>query len=75
MIDFSILLCIVMTAAQLWKKVGLNNDLIPLLNVLTAIVLSLIWKTELDLLIRIQQGLIIGLSASGVYDMYKCFKK
>jgi len=75
MIDFSMMVFIVMNIAQLWKKSGLNAQLIPLLNVLVAMLLSLIWLGDLEFSLRIQQGLIIGLAASGTYDVCMSFKK
>ncbi|MCL2559376.1 MAG: hypothetical protein FWE07_02715 [Turicibacter sp.] len=74
MIDTSITLSVVMLTAQIWKKQGLDHHLIPLLNIVTAIILSLVLKADLAFISRIQQGLVIGLSASGIYDVYKCFK-
>ena len=66
---FSIILCIVMSVAQLWKKLGLNTRLIPLVNVLVATTLSVIFSGGTGFLASIQQGLVIGLSASGMYDL------
>ena len=75
MTEFSLMICIVMSVAQLWKKMKLNVDLIPLLNILVAMILSFIWLTDLELSFRLQQGLIIGLSASGVYETCKYLTK
>ena len=69
MMDFGALMGIVMGMAQLWKKLGLTSRWIPLLNVGVAISLALIWLSELDMMTRLQQGLIIGLAASGLYDV------
>lgn len=75
MIDFSVIIYIVMGVAQLSKKTRFNPRFIPLLNVAVAITLSLIWMEGLDYIIRIQQGLLIGLSASGVYDVCMSMKR
>ena len=69
MIDFGALMGIVMGVAQLWKKLGLASRWIPLLNVVSAIGLAMIWLSELDMMMRLQHGLIIGLAASGLYDV------
>ena len=74
MIDVSVIACIVMGIAQLWKKLKLNEDWIPMINVVVAILLSLVWFDDLQLLFRLQQGLIIGLSASGAYDVCNSVK-
>jgi len=75
MIEVSALICLVMVIAQAWKKLGLNRDLIPLLNVISGLFLSLLFFNELEILCRIQQGVMIGLAASGIYDIGTCFKK
>jgi len=75
MVEFGTLVCLIMVIAQTWKKLGLNADLIPLLNVIIGLILSLIFFGELEFLYRLKQGLMIGLSATGTYDIGKCFKK
>lgn len=75
MTDLGVMMGIIMIMAQLWKKMGLRTDLIPFLNLVVALALTLIPLTELDLVDRIQQGLIIGLAASGVYDCYMGLKE
>jgi len=73
MIEFSAIAGLVIVVAQIAKKMGLNNDLIPLLNICAALAFSLIFFGELELSEQIQQGFLIGLSASGIYDVGKCF--
>ena len=75
MIEFTTMACIVMGIAQLMKKLNVKNKWLPFVNVFVAMALSLIWKTELTLTMRLQQGLLIGLSASGIYDLCIGFKK
>ena len=75
MIDLGVKVCLIMSIAQLWKKSGLKTELIPLLNVSTGLLLTFFWLEEFNLMIFIQQGLILGLSASGVYDVGSCFRK
>jgi len=74
MIDVGVIVCMVMGIAQLWKKLKLNTNWIPVLNVLVALLLSLVWFDDLQLLFRLQQGLMIGLSASGAYDVCNSVK-
>jgi len=69
MVDFSVIVAIVIGAAQLSKKVGFNPELIPLLNVLMGMALSMLLLNEPTMLENVQQGLLIGLSASGFYDL------
>ena len=75
MLEFGTLVYLIMVIAQTWKKLGLNADLIPILNVILGLILSLILFGELEFLYRIKQGLMIGLSASGTHDIGRCFKK
>ena len=73
MTNFSMMVCLVMGIAQLCKKMGLNTRLIPLVNVLVATALSLIFPGGTSFLTSIQQGLLIGLAASGMYDVCMSF--
>lgn len=75
MVDFGVKICLIMSVAQLWKRSGLKTELIPLLNVLIGLLLTFFWLEDFDFMILIQQGLILGLSASGVYDVGSCFRK
>jgi len=75
MVDFSMITALVIGIAQLSKKAGLNPYLIPVLNVLVGSALSLLLLNEPTMLDNIQQGLIIGLSASGFYDLCTNTKK
>ena len=75
MVEFGTFVCLIMIIAQTWKKLGLNTDLIPLLNVILGLILSYVFFNDLNHLYRLQQGIVIGLSASGIYDIGKCFKK
>jgi len=74
MVDFSMMVGIVMGVSQLLKKTGLNTQIIPIFNVLVGMLLSILCM-DLSLMESLQQGLLIGLSASGVYDVCTSFKK
>jgi len=75
MVDFSMMVGIVMGISQLLKKTGLDPRVIPIFNVLLSIGLSSVYFSDLGFLASLQQGLIIGLSASGMYDVCASFKK
>ena len=75
MVDFGVMVCIVMSIAQLLKKMKFNTDIIPLLNLLTGVILSVIFFQDVEIPLRLQQGLIIGLSASGTYDACASFRE
>jgi len=66
---------IIMGISQLLKKTGLDPRVIPIFNVLLGTGLSLLYVNDFGFLGSIQQGLLIGLSASGVYDVCVSFKK
>ena len=75
MADFSVITTLVIGIAQLSKKMGFNPCLIPLLNVVIGMTLSLFLLRDSTLLDSIQQGLMIGLSASGFYELCTNTKK
>jgi len=75
MVEFSVMVSLTIVVAQMCKKLGLSIDFLPLLHLCLAIILALVFLNELIILNRIQQGILIGLSASGVYDMGMCIKK
>ncbi|MCL1989374.1 MAG: hypothetical protein FWG67_00640 [Defluviitaleaceae bacterium] len=75
MIEMIVILGFVMSMAHLWKKSGFNPDLIPCLNVMFAMILALFIFNDVAFSIRIQQGVITGLAASGCYDVLTSFKK
>jgi len=75
MVEFSTMVGIIMGISQLLKKIGLDPRVIPIFNVLLGTGLSLLYSNDFDFLESIQQGLIIGLSASGMYDVCMSFKK
>ena len=75
MMDFSVMIGLIMGVSQLLKKTGLNPQVIPLLNVLVGIGLTTLYLPTFDLMVVVQQGLLLGLSASGVYDVCMSFEK
>jgi uncharacterized membrane protein HdeD (DUF308 family) len=74
MIETAILIAILIGISQVAKELGLKTKYIPLFNVVLGIVLGAFFIAELTMQERILQGLIIGLSASGLFDQSKLFK-
>jgi Phage holin family Hol44, in holin superfamily V len=70
----AILIAVLIGISQVAKELGLKTKYIPLLNLVLGIVLSAFFITDLAVQERILQGLIIGLSASGLFDQSKLFK-
>lgn len=65
----------VLALVTIAKDLGLNNKLAPVLSVVLGIILALLdglaggdMATTPDVLGHVATGLIVGLSASGVYD-------
>ena len=75
MVEHGIMVCLIMSIAQILKKLGLRSEIIPLLNILIGVMMALFWLETTDLITRISQGLVLGLLASGVYDAGKCFDR
>ena len=75
MVDFSMMVGMTMVIAQFWKKLGLKTELVPILNLLTGLVLSLIWFHDTDFWFWLQQGFTIGLASSGLYDVGVCLNE
>lgn len=70
MVEISILICTVIGLATCFKTLGLNKKFIPLMNVVLGVLTSYIfidgsWR---EIVIT---GLLIGLSASGLFDQTK----
>lgn len=72
--EMAAFIAIVVGLSQITKNIGLANKYIPLLNLLFGVVLGISFLTG-DIKANVLQGLIIGLSASGLYDQSKLLKK
>ena len=71
MIDMTVALGVVMGISELLKRVwGLNSKYIPLVNLFFSI-LFFIFYGSFDLKTDLLNGLIMGLSASGLYSGVK----
>jgi len=75
MVEHGVMVCLIMSTAQVLKKLGLRSEVIPLLNILFGVLMALFWIDEPDLITRISQGLVLGLMSSGVYDAVSCFDR
>lgn len=70
MLEISVLICTIIGLATCLKTLGLNKKFIPLINVVLGISTSFIfiegnWR---EIVIT---GLLVGLSASGLFDQTK----
>ncbi|WP_410985622.1 holin [Bacillus cereus] len=74
MIEISIMIAVVVGLSQIAKTIGLQTKYIPLLNLTLGIVLGVLFLPQ-DLKMNVFQGIIIGLSASGLFDHTKIMKK
>lgn len=75
MVEHGVMVCLIMSTAQVLKKLGLRSEVVPLINILFGVLIALFWVDAPDLITRVSQGLVLGLTASGVYDAVKCFDK
>ena len=74
MTEMAALMGIIVGISQIFKNIGLVPKYIPLLNLILGIVLSMFFLSNEGLKESIFQGLIVGLSASGLYDQSKIIK-
>ncbi|RWS41481.1 holin [Bacillus mycoides] len=74
MFEITVMIGIVVGLSQIGKTIGLQTKYVPLLNVTLGIVLGVLFL-PFDIKMNVFQGIIIGLSASGLYDYSKITKK
>ncbi|MDZ5609862.1 holin [Bacillus pseudomycoides] len=74
MIEISVMIAVVVGLSQIAKTIGLQTKYVPLLNLTLGIALGVLFLPQ-DLKMNVFQGIIIGLSASGLFDHTKIMKK
>ncbi|KAB2459739.1 holin [Bacillus sp. CH126_4D] len=74
MISLAVMIGIVVGLSQIAKTIGLQTKYVPLLNLTLGIVLGVLFLDG-DIKTNVFQGIIIGLSASGLFDHTKIIKK
>ena len=74
MIEITVMIGVVVGLSQIAKTVGMQTKYVPLLNVTLGIMLGVLFLFQ-DIKTNIFQGIIIGLSASGLFDHTKIIKK
>ncbi|MEC2551486.1 holin [Bacillus tropicus] len=74
MVNLAVMIGIVVGLSQIAKTIGLKTRYVPLLNVTLGIVLGVLFLDG-DIKTNVFQGIIIGLSASGLFDHTKIMKK
>ncbi|MEC1628670.1 holin [Bacillus cereus] len=74
MASLAVMIGIVVGLSQIVKTIGLQTKYVPLLNLTLGIVLGVLFLGG-DIKTNIFQGIIIGLSASGLFDHTKIMKK
>ncbi|HDR7432614.1 TPA: holin [Bacillus anthracis] len=74
MIEISVIIAVVVGLSQIAKTIGLQTKYVPLLNLTFGIVLGVLFLGG-DIKTNVFQGIIIGLSASGLFDHTKIIKK
>ena len=74
MIEITAMIGVVVGLSQIAKTNGLQTKYIPILNLPLGIMLGVLFLSQ-DIKMNILQGMIIGLSASGLFDHTKIMKK
>ncbi|UYX50048.1 holin [Bacillus thuringiensis] len=74
MVSLAVMIGIIVGLSQIVKTVGLQTKYVPLLNLTLGIVLGVLFLGG-DIKTNVFQGIIIGLSASGLFDHTKIIKK
>ncbi|MEX0137528.1 holin [Bacillus nitratireducens] len=74
MVSFAVIIGVVVGLSQIAKTIGLQTKYVPLLNLTLGIVLGVLFLGG-DIKTNVFQGIIIGLSASGLFDHTKIMKK
>ena len=74
MVSLAVMIGIVVGLSQIVKTIGLQTKYVPLLNLTLGIVLGVLFMGA-DIKTNVFQGIIIGLSASGLFDHTKIMKK
>ncbi|PFJ21936.1 holin [Bacillus anthracis] len=74
MVSLAVIIGIVVGLSQIVKTIGLQTKYVPLLNLTLGIVLGVLFLDG-DIKTNVFQGIIIGLSASGLFDHTKIMKK
>ncbi|MED1269602.1 holin [Bacillus mycoides] len=74
MIEITAMIGVVVGLSQIAKATGLQTKYIPIFNLTLGITLGALFLSQ-DIKMNIFQGMIIGLSASGLFDHTKIIKK
>ncbi len=74
MIEITAMIGVVVGISQIAKTTGLQTKYIPVFNLTLGITLGVLFLSQ-DTKMNIFQGIIIGLSASGLFDHTKIMKK
>ena len=71
MLQVATLIPIIVGISQVIKNIGFPSKFIPLLNVLIGVGISFLVFEGIGWHEQVLQGLVVGLSASGIYDQSK----
>ena len=74
MVSVAVIIGVVVGLSQIVKTIGLQTKYVPLLNLTLGIVLGVLFLDG-DIKKNVFQGIIIGLSARGLFDHTKIMKK
>ena len=66
-----VLVPIIMAISKLLTSIGFNSKFIPIVNLFLGLVGGIIYLNPADIKLGILQGLVMGLTASGMYSSFK----
>jgi len=75
LVTVGVLTSVIVALAELWKRLDLNPKWVPIPNIVLGIVGSMVYLYPEDVAAAVLQGLIIGLTASGLYSSVKNVKE
>lgn len=66
--DITVVTAVVMGLSEVAKKLGLNAKIVPIFNLVVGVVAGCVYMNPGDLKAGVFSGVIVGLSASGLYS-------
>lgn len=75
MIEITVIIAVIIGLGQILKQVGVPNKFLPVISLVLGIIGGVFFGGAETMEGNIMTGLMIGLSASGLYDQTKIVKK
>lgn len=69
--NMGIMTAVVIGVSEVIKKMGFNAKYIPIVNIIIGVAGGIMYVSPVDIRAGVLQGVIVGLSASGLYSGVK----